>query len=70
MFPAFLDLKADEIHVEMASREFGELDVIGAIAKRTDVGVGIIDVKSYYIETVAEDVQRRIGGASSARPNG
>src|SRR5262245_25539799 len=59
MFPAFLELKLDEIHVEMASREFAELELIGAIAKRHDVAVGIIDVKSYYIET-PEDVASRI----------
>ena len=27
MFPAFLDMKVDEIHVEMASREFAELEI-------------------------------------------
>ena len=59
MFPAFLDLKLDEIHVEMASREFAELEIIGEIAKKYDVAVGIIDVKSYYIETVA-DVAARV----------
>jgi 5-methyltetrahydropteroyltriglutamate--homocysteine methyltransferase len=59
MFPAFLELKLDEIHVEMASREFAELEIIGAIAKRHDVAVGIIDVKSYYIET-PEDVASRV----------
>src|SRR6185436_11207885 len=41
MFPAFLDMKADEIHVEMASREYSELELIGEIAKRHDVAVGI-----------------------------
>jgi len=51
MFPAFLDFAVDEIHVEMASREFAELELIGEIAKRKDVAVGVIDVKSYYIET-------------------
>jgi 5-methyltetrahydropteroyltriglutamate--homocysteine methyltransferase len=35
----------------MANREYSELEIIGEIAKRTDVAVGIIDVKSYYIET-------------------
>lgn len=50
MFPTFLDLKADEIHVEMASREYAELEIIGQIAEKTDVAVGIIDVKSYFIE--------------------
>jgi 5-methyltetrahydropteroyltriglutamate--homocysteine methyltransferase len=59
MFPAFLDMHADEIHLEMASREFAELEIIAAIARRKDVGVGIIDVKSYYIET-PEDVVDRV----------
>ena len=59
MFPAFLDFKCDEMHVEMASREFAELELIGQIAQRCDAAVGIIDVKSYYIET-PEDVVRRI----------
>jgi 5-methyltetrahydropteroyltriglutamate--homocysteine methyltransferase len=59
MFPAFLDMKLDEIHVEMASREFAELEIIGAIAKRCDVAVGVIDVKSYYVETPA-DVAARV----------
>jgi len=59
MFPAFLDMKVDEIHVEMASREFAEIEIIGEIAKRRDVAVGIIDVKSYYIET-PNDVADRV----------
>jgi 5-methyltetrahydropteroyltriglutamate--homocysteine methyltransferase len=59
MFPAFLGMKVDEIHVEMASREFAELEILAAIAKRKDVAVGIIDVKSYYVET-AEDVADRV----------
>jgi 5-methyltetrahydropteroyltriglutamate--homocysteine methyltransferase len=59
MFPAFNDFSVDEIHVEMASREMAELDVIGMIAERHDVAVGVIDVKSYYLETV-EDVAARV----------
>ncbi len=59
MFPAFLDLNVDEIHVEMASREFAELEIIGVIARRRDVAVGIVDVKNYYIETV-DDVAERV----------
>ena len=58
MFPAFLDMHLDEIHVEMASREYAELEVIGQIAEKMDVAVGIIDVKSYYIETVADIAAR------------
>jgi 5-methyltetrahydropteroyltriglutamate--homocysteine methyltransferase len=59
MFPAFLEFHVNEIHVEMASREFAEIECIAAIARRMDVAVGIIDVKSYYIET-PDDVARRI----------
>jgi 5-methyltetrahydropteroyltriglutamate--homocysteine methyltransferase len=59
MFPAFHDLLVDEIHVEMANREFGEIEIIGEIAKKRDVAVGIIDVKSYYLETV-DDVAERV----------
>ncbi len=59
MFPAFLELSVDELHLEMASREFAEIEIIGRIAERMDVAVGIIDVKSYYIETV-DDVAERV----------
>ena len=52
MFPAFLDLHVDEIHLEMASREFAEIEIIADDRRAaSDVSVGIIDVKSYYIET-------------------
>lgn len=59
MFPAFLDFSVDEIHVEMASREFAEIELIAEITKKKDAAVGIIDVKSYYIET-PEDVAQRV----------
>lgn len=59
LFPAFFDLPVDEIHLEMASREFSEIEIIGEIAKRNiDVAVGIIDVKSYYVETPADVAER------------
>lgn len=59
LFPAFLALPVEEIHVEMANRELAELEVIAAIAESgKDVAVGVVDVKSYYIET-ADDVAER-----------
>jgi 5-methyltetrahydropteroyltriglutamate--homocysteine methyltransferase len=58
MFPAFLEFAVDEIHVEMASREFSEIELIGQIAQAKDVAVGIVDVKSYYIEPVEEIAAR------------
>ena len=59
LFPAFLEARVDQLHLEMASREFAEIEVIGAIAERMDVAVGIIDVKNYYVET-PEDVVARV----------
>jgi 5-methyltetrahydropteroyltriglutamate--homocysteine methyltransferase len=59
MFPAFLRLAADELHLEMASREFSELELIEEIGLEKDVAVGVIDVKSSYVET-PEDVEDRI----------
>ena len=67
MFPAFLEMNVDEIHVEMASREMAELDIIRLIASRKDVAVGIIDVKSYYIETPA-DVAARVRACLAHAP--
>jgi 5-methyltetrahydropteroyltriglutamate--homocysteine methyltransferase len=60
MFPAFLGFDADELHLEMASREFAELEVIEqVVAAGKDVNVGVIDVKSYYVES-PEDVEESI----------
>lgn len=70
MFPDFLDMDVDEIHVEMANREYSELEVIGLISEKRDAAVGIIDVKSYFIETpehVADTVRRCLEFAPADR---
>jgi 5-methyltetrahydropteroyltriglutamate--homocysteine methyltransferase len=59
MFPDFLKFDVDEIHLEMASREFAEIELLAEITRVKDVAVGIVDVKSYYIET-PEDIARRV----------
>ena len=59
MLPDFLDLDVDEIHIEMANREFAEIELLRPFSEKMNVAVGIIDVKNYYIETV-EDVVDRI----------
>ncbi|MGN6617114.1 MAG: hypothetical protein ACTHJ5_08040 [Ilyomonas sp.] len=59
MLPDFLDLKVDEIHIEMANREFAEIELLQPFAEKMDVAVGVVDVKNYYIESV-EDVVERI----------
>ncbi len=59
MLPDFLDMAVDEIHIEMANREFAEIELLAPFAEKMKVAVGVIDVKNYYIETV-EDVVERI----------
>jgi 5-methyltetrahydropteroyltriglutamate--homocysteine methyltransferase len=58
MLPDFLDMTVDEIHIEMANREFAEIELLKPFAEKMNVAVGIIDVKNYYIETVADVVER------------
>jgi 5-methyltetrahydropteroyltriglutamate--homocysteine methyltransferase len=43
----------------MASRELAEAEVVGQIAERFDAAVGVIDVKSYWIEP-PEEVAARV----------
>ena len=59
MLPDFLDMTVDEIHIEMANREFAEIELLAPFAEKMNVAVGVIDVKNYYIETV-DDVAERI----------
>lgn len=58
MLPDFLDLTVDEIHIEMANREFAEIELLQPFAEKMDVAVGVIDVKNYYIESVDDVVER------------
>lgn len=58
MLPDFLDMTVDEIHIEMANREFAEIELLAPFAEKMNVAVGIIDVKNYYIETVDDVVDR------------
>ncbi len=59
MFPEFLEMKVDEMHLEMANREFAEIELIEEISKHKIAAVGIVDVKSYYIESV-ENIESRV----------
>jgi len=59
MLPDFLDMNVNEVHIEMANREFAEIELLKPFAEKMNVAVGIIDVKNYYIESV-DDVVGRI----------
>ncbi len=56
---SMLAFRADELVLEFANREMAELDVLAEIAPLRDLAIGVVDVKSSYIET-AEDVAERI----------
>src|SRR6185436_5216282 len=58
MLPDFLDMSVNEIHIEMANREFAEIELLKPFAEKMNVAVGIIDVKNYYIESVDDVVER------------
>jgi 5-methyltetrahydropteroyltriglutamate--homocysteine methyltransferase len=58
MLPDFLNLKVDEVHLELANREFHEIELLQSFAEAMDVAAGIIDVKNYYVETVADVMER------------
>ncbi len=59
MLPDFLDMTVDEIHSEMTVLNFTDVHLLERFAEKLDVAVGVIDVKSYYLET-PEDVAERI----------
>lgn len=58
LFPEFLDMHVDEMHIEMANTCFTEIELIAQVSRRMDAAVGIIDVKSYAIESAEEIAQR------------
>lgn len=59
LMPGLAALKADEISLEFANREMAQIELIGELARRFDVGVGVIDVKNFRVEP-KETVARRI----------
>ena len=60
MLPDFMDLTVDELHSEMTILNFADVHLLERFAEKMDVSVGVVDVKSYYIETV-DDITERIG---------
>jgi 5-methyltetrahydropteroyltriglutamate--homocysteine methyltransferase len=54
-----LALRVDQLVLEFANRELAELPLLREICAHKEVAVGLVDVKSYYIET-PEDVAERI----------
>lgn len=58
MLPEVLEARADQFVLEFASRELKELELCQEFAHRGEVGVGVVDVKSLYVETPEEIAER------------
>ncbi len=59
LFPAILDMHADQFALEFANREMAEYDLWKEFPNDKELAVGVIDVKNSYVET-AQDVAERI----------
>lgn len=58
-FPALLDARCDQFIFEFANREMKEADIYREVGMDREFGAGVIDVKSFHVET-AEDVASRV----------
>ena len=54
LFPALAQARCDQLNFEFANRELAQLELLAEVPAPIDVGVGVIDVKSYYVETADE----------------
>jgi 5-methyltetrahydropteroyltriglutamate--homocysteine methyltransferase len=63
LFPALLDADADQFNLEFANREYSQVELLSEFGPTQRVGVGVIDVKSYFVETpneVADGIRRAL----------
>ena len=59
LMPAIDSLIANELVLEFANREMAEIEVLGQLSQKFHIAAGVVDVKSFYVET-GEDVARRL----------
>jgi len=59
MFPHVLDVACDQFVFEYANREMAEIDMWREVGVDREVACGVVDVKSFYMET-PEDVAERV----------
>jgi 5-methyltetrahydropteroyltriglutamate--homocysteine methyltransferase len=67
LFPALLEARCDQFVFEYANREMAELGLFREYPPNREVGVGVVDVKTYQVES-AEEVARRIRLALDCLP--
>ena len=59
LFPGVLDAKTDQFVLEFVNREMAEIELWKEVGADRELGAGLIDQKSFYIET-PEDVAERV----------
>jgi 5-methyltetrahydropteroyltriglutamate--homocysteine methyltransferase len=59
LFPTILEARFDQLVLEFANREMAEIELWSEFPNEKELGAGVVDVKSYYIET-PDDVAARI----------
>jgi 5-methyltetrahydropteroyltriglutamate--homocysteine methyltransferase len=59
VFDQMMRFAVDQVVLELANRELAEIELLQEIAAHRELAVGVVDVKSYYVET-PEDVAERI----------
>ncbi len=59
LFPDFHDARADQFVLEFANREMKEIEQLKEFCGDREVGLGVVDIKSFYVEP-AEEIAARI----------
>ena len=58
MLPELLNARCHQLVLEFANREMKEVELLKEIAADREVGVGVVDVKSFHVESPDEVAQR------------
>ena len=58
MLPELLNARCHQLVLEFANREMKEVELLKEIAADREVGAGVVDVKSFYVEPREEVAQR------------
>ena len=67
MLDELLKVNCDQLVLEFANREMKEIGLLKEISAHREVGVGVVDIKSFHVES-AEDVAQRIREALKYAP--
>jgi 5-methyltetrahydropteroyltriglutamate--homocysteine methyltransferase len=59
LFPAFHAARAEQFVFEFANREMKEIERLQEFCGEREVGIGVVDIKSFYVEP-AEEIAARI----------